>query len=142
MHFAPYARAALSRYVRTKCLFTQRWRKTFRSCTGPLFLVIAKSYCDGSFHEPLSIISYRLAHLWSHLQPCMVPLLPLSSLDLLIHFFDSLFRSISLLFEFSPLRDLGQKNIIFSSFLKARQYHFSSDTKCFNSFNKFLYLFV
>lgn len=28
-------------------------------------------YRDGSFHEPLSIISYRPAHLWPHLQPCM-----------------------------------------------------------------------
>jgi len=31
---------------------------------------IAKNHRDGSFHELLSIISYRLAHLRPHLQPC------------------------------------------------------------------------
>lgn len=36
-----------------------------------LLLAVRLSFqrSDGTFHEPLSIISYLLAHLWPHLQP-------------------------------------------------------------------------
>lgn len=70
MPFAPYARRTFS--LRERNAYSQRCGGGKRLAAAPvLFLVIAKSYCDGSFHEPLSIISYRLAHLWPRLQPCM-----------------------------------------------------------------------
>jgi len=58
----------------------------------------AKNYYDGSFHEPLSVISYHLAHLRPHLQPCtecgqLFLFLPFSSF---IRFLDSVLY----LFEF------------------------------------------
>lgn len=63
---------ALFRYA-NKCLFAVV-AGTSRRCTilhqHQPFAFAAKNYRDGSFHEPLSIISYRLAHLRPHLQPC------------------------------------------------------------------------
>lgn len=139
MPSAPYARHTFS--LRERNAYSQRWQK--RLAAAPLaaaapvlFLVTAKSYRDGSFHEPLSIISYRLAHLWPHLQPCMgspPPLLPATSLSIFPRLAYSLSRfTVSFRVSLNSAARSRSENC-YLSFFPNESRTISSNRRCFNN---------
>lgn len=95
----------------------------------PVFSCRKRRARDGSFHVPLSIMSYRLAHLRPHSQPCMETLYFLlyifrRAYSLSVCFSFRVFSLNCVLFEdccccclSSRKKDLGQKNVVLRSLL-------------------------